>query len=79
VQVLKRHTSFTSQSVIVLTWGGLRGGLPVALAISLPAVPEREVIVGATYVVVVFSVLVQGLTFSAVAQRFGGAEVRSAG
>jgi CPA1 family monovalent cation:H+ antiporter len=51
----------------------------VALAISLPAVPEREVIVGATYVVVVFSVLVQGLTFSAVAQRFGGGEVRSTG
>jgi CPA1 family monovalent cation:H+ antiporter len=79
VHALKRHTSFTSDSVIVLTWGGLRGGLPVALAISLPAVPEREVIVGATYVVVVFSVLVQGLTFPAVAQRFGAAEIRSTG
>jgi CPA1 family monovalent cation:H+ antiporter len=74
VQALKRVTSFTSESVILLTWGGLRGGLSVALAISLPPVPEREVIVVATYVVVVFSVLVQGLTFGPVAQRYGGGE-----
>jgi CPA1 family monovalent cation:H+ antiporter len=77
VQALRRHTSFGSESVIVLTWGGLRGGLSVALAISLPPVPEREVLVGATYVVVVFSILVQGLTFAAVAQRFGALEARS--
>jgi CPA1 family monovalent cation:H+ antiporter len=50
----------------VLTWGGLRGGIPVALALSLPAGPEREVLIVITYVVVVFSVIVQGLTIGRV-------------
>ncbi|MEO5736361.1 MAG: cation:proton antiporter, partial [Variovorax sp.] len=46
----------------VLTWAGLRGGISVALALSLKPGPERELIVAFTYAVVVFSILVQGLT-----------------
>jgi len=46
----------------VLTWGGLRGGISVALALSLPARPERSTVVALTYGVVVFSILVQGLS-----------------
>jgi CPA1 family monovalent cation:H+ antiporter len=53
----------------VLTWGGLRGGISVALALSLPPGPEREAIVTLTYCVVVFSILVQGLTIGRVARR----------
>ena len=45
-----------------MTWGGLRGGIPVALALSLPAGKEREVLLAITYVVVVFSIVVQGIT-----------------
>ncbi len=59
---------FTPHSVKVLTWGGLRGGISVALALSIPkivngtALPARDLIVAVTYCVVVFSILVQGLT-----------------
>lgn len=53
----------------VLTWGGLRGGISVALALSLPAGPAREQVVALTYAVVVFSVLVQGLTIGRLVRR----------
>jgi CPA1 family monovalent cation:H+ antiporter len=53
----------------VLTWGGLRGGISVALALSLPEGPERDTLVTITYVVVVFSVLVQGLTIEKLVRR----------
>jgi CPA1 family monovalent cation:H+ antiporter len=53
----------------VLTWGGLRGGISVALALSLPPGPARAQVVALTYAVVVFSVLVQGLTIGRVVRR----------
>jgi CPA1 family monovalent cation:H+ antiporter len=53
----------------VLTWGGLRGGISVALALSLPGGPERDTLVTITYVVVVFSVLVQGLSIEKLVRR----------
>lgn len=56
----------------VLTWAGLRGGVSVALALSLPEGPSREVVLGLTYCVVVFSILGQGLTIGAVARRVLG-------
>ena len=54
---------------LVATWAGLRGGISVALALSLPAGPEREVILTMTYVVVIFSIAVQGLTLQPLASR----------
>ncbi|WP_460502961.1 cation:proton antiporter domain-containing protein, partial [Hymenobacter agri] len=58
-------------SLTVLTWGGLRGGLSVALALSLPAAMPRELLVGMTYVIVVFSVIGQGLTIGPLVRRLG--------
>ena len=46
----------------LLTWGGLRGGLAIAMALSLPSGPEKDLILHMTYGVVAFSIIVQGLT-----------------
>ena len=56
-------------SVRVLTWGGLRGGLAIALVLSLPHNDHRELILAMTYSVVVFSILIQGLTMKPLARR----------
>lgn len=62
----KRFEPYTRR---LMVWGGLRGAISVALAFSLPPSPEREVLLGAAYVAVVFSVAVQGLTTPALARR----------
>jgi CPA1 family monovalent cation:H+ antiporter len=62
VAALGKHAGLPEGAWQVLTWGGLRGGISVALALSLPAGPERDVIVTMTYIVVVLSVLIQGLS-----------------
>lgn len=53
----------------ILLWGGLRGGISVALALSLPPGPNRSLILTLTYVVVVFSIVVQGTTMAAITRR----------
>ena len=76
VALISRRQSIESCAVRVLTWGGLRGALSVAMALALPreiggvAIPEREAIVVATYVVVVFSILVQGMTIGPLTRRW---------
>ena len=62
---------FPLYAIGILTWGGLRGGISVALALSLPAGRYRDAIITVTYVVVLFSILVQGLTLSRVLRRGG--------
>ncbi len=78
VRLLGRLREFSPHAIPVLTWGGLRGGISVALALSIPAGPERPVILAVTYVVVVFSILVQGLTVGRLARAAGGASGDSA-
>jgi CPA1 family monovalent cation:H+ antiporter len=60
VRLLRRRRSFSPHVVKIIAWSGIRGGISVALALSLPASPERTVILAVTYTVVAFSILVQG-------------------
>ena len=64
--------AFSRGVIPVLTWGGVRGGISVALALSLPAVAAKPLIMTATYAVVIFSIIVQGLTIKTVVRRTVG-------
>lgn len=66
---LWRRFGLPSGAWKVLAWGGLRGGISVALALSLPAGRERDILVAFTYCVVAFSILGQGLTIGHVVRR----------
>lgn len=66
VHLLRKHFKLPDGSALALTWGGLRGGISVALALSLPVGPERDIVLGLTYCIVVFSILGQGMTIGRV-------------
>ena len=70
IALIRHYRSLIPHTIKILTWGGLRGGLAVALALSLPAVPEKSVLLVMTYVVVIFSIVLQGLTIERLIARW---------
>jgi len=70
LQVKALNSEVSRGTVPILTWAGIRGGISVALALSLPESPERGLLLLVTYCVVLFSVIVQGLTVERVIKRY---------
>lgn len=77
IAILRRWHSFVQGSIPILTWGALRGGISVALALSLPDSPARPYILAATYAVVLFTVVVQGLSLGYVIRKAAPAKAEA--
>ncbi|MFB6350396.1 MAG: sodium:proton antiporter, partial [Bradymonadaceae bacterium] len=69
ITALKLRHEFREGERRVLTWGGLKGGISIALAMSLPEFPGREAVLTTTYAIVVFSIVAQGLTVGTVIEH----------
>jgi CPA1 family monovalent cation:H+ antiporter len=67
---LRRSLNVKYSNVNILTWAGLRGGISIALALSLPLSPARHIILASAYFIVIFSIIVQGLTLNRVINIF---------
>lgn len=71
ILMLKPFRNFAPGVMPIMTWGGLKGGISVALALSLPDSEWKPLILTVTYVIVVFSIIVQGLTIGKLANKVG--------
>ena len=69
ISILRYRKTFEKNAIPILTWGGLRGGISVALALSLPETMFGDVFVSITYIIVLFSIIVQGLTIGRFAKK----------
>ncbi len=70
IKIYAKKLDFVPKTNLIMTWGGLRGGISIALALSLTQVMERDLFLVITYIAVVFSIIVQGLTVGKLIKKF---------
>ncbi|MDH5412688.1 MAG: sodium:proton antiporter [Flavobacteriaceae bacterium] len=70
IKLYAKKLEFVPKTNLIMTWGGLRGGISIALALSLTQVMQRDLFLVITYVVVVFSIIVQGLTVGNLIKKY---------
>ncbi|MCL4146080.1 UNVERIFIED_CONTAM: hypothetical protein GTU68_020020 [Idotea baltica] len=75
VKLFAKKLDFLPHTTTIMAWGGLRGGISIALALSLPEEMNRDLFLTVTYIVVVFSIIVQGLSIGNIATRLIGKEM----
>jgi CPA1 family monovalent cation:H+ antiporter len=71
INFFKKKLNFVPNTNLIMTWGGLRGGVSIALALGLSEAMHRELFLVITYIVVVFSIVVQGLTVEKLVKKLG--------
>jgi len=71
VLALEPFRKFSRGVIPIMTWGGIKGGISVALALSIPENEWKPLILTSTYIVVIFSIIVQGLTVAPLANKVG--------
>lgn len=69
MSLFKLKKGYPAHAIGIMVWGGLRGGLAVALALALPNSPERDFVLPMTYAVVLFAIIIQGLSITPLVQR----------
>ncbi len=69
ILALRRSVNFMPRTPLIMTWGGLRGGISIALALSLPAAMDKDIILSITYCIVTFAILIQGITLGPIVKR----------
>jgi CPA1 family monovalent cation:H+ antiporter len=77
ISFFRKRLDFVPKTNIIMTWGGLRGGISIALALGLTEVMERDLFLVITYVIVVFSIIVQGLTVGPLIRKITGGKKES--
>jgi CPA1 family monovalent cation:H+ antiporter len=71
IKFFQKKLNFVPNTNLIMTWGGLRGGISIALALGLTQEMHRDLFLVITYVVVVFSILIQGLTVEGLIKKLG--------
>ena len=75
IKIFQKKLDFVPNTNLIMTWGGLRGGISIALALSLAPDMERDLFLMVTYIVVIFSIVVQGLTVGRVVKKLSTDEM----